>query len=167
MICEAVAAVLLGLAVIWLVLQPLVRPSAPRPAMYIPPDPEETRRGVALAALREIEFDRETGKLSDADYGYLKARYTTEAVAALRADDAASAAVDAAADIESLIAARTRALTGIAPSCPACGPRPEPDAIFCSHCGRRIDSLQDCARCGAGVPRDGRFCEQCGTGVAA
>lgn len=163
MIWELVAAVLLGLGVIWLVLQPLVRPEPDRPAMYIPPDPEETRRGVALAALREIEFDRETGKLSDTDYAFLKARYTTEAVAALRADDATSTA----SDIEALIATRARALTGGAPACPACGPRPEPDALFCSHCGRRVDSLQDCARCGAAVPRDGRFCEQCGTGVAA
>ena len=167
MIWEAAGAVLLGLGVIWLVLQPLVRPGPVRPAMYVPPDPEETRRGVALAALREIEFDRETGKLSDTDYAFLKARYTTEAVAALRADDATSAATDADADIESLIAARARALAGNAPACPACGPRPEPDAIFCSDCGRRIDSLHDCASCGAAVPRDGHYCELCGTGVAA
>jgi len=73
-IWEAAAAVLLGLGVIWLVLQPLVRPGPVRPAIYIPPDPEETRRGVALASLREIEFDRETGKLSDTDYAFLKAR---------------------------------------------------------------------------------------------
>ena len=38
----------------------------------------------AVAALREIEFDRATGKLSDADYADLKARYTKEAVAAMR-----------------------------------------------------------------------------------
>jgi hypothetical protein len=31
---------------------------------------------MALAALKEIEFDRETGKLSDADYELLKTRYT-------------------------------------------------------------------------------------------
>lgn len=169
MIWEAVAAVLLGLGVIWLVLQPLLRPAPVRAAIYIPPDAEETRRGVALAALREIEFDRETGKLSDADYAYLKSRYTTEAVAAIRADDAAAAAEGDAtvSDVERLIAARTLALSGHAPACPACGPRPEPDAVFCSHCGRRIDSAQDCARCGAAVPTDGRFCEQCGTQVAA
>lgn len=163
MIWEAVAAALLGLGVIWLVLQPLVRPAATRPDIYVPPDPEETRRGVALASLREIEFDRETGKLSDADYGYLKARYTTEAVAALRADDAESAG----SDIEGMIAARARALAGGAPACATCGPRPESDATFCSTCGRRIDGVHDCARCGAPVPPDGRFCEQCGTSVAA
>ena len=37
-----------------------------------------------MAALREIEFDRATGKLSDADYAELKARYTEQAIAAMR-----------------------------------------------------------------------------------
>ncbi|MEO8226116.1 MAG: zinc ribbon domain-containing protein [Gemmatimonadota bacterium] len=163
MIWEAVAAALLGVAIIWLVLQPLVRPGAPRPSIYVPPDPEETRRGVAIAALKEIEFDRETGKLSDIDYAYLKARYTGEALDALRADEATAAG----SDIEALIAARTRSLAGGTPMCATCGPRPEADAAFCSTCGVRIASAYDCSRCGAAVPADGRFCEQCGTGVAA
>ncbi len=163
MIWEAVAAALLGVAIIWLVLQPLVRPGAPRLSIYVPPDPEETRRGVAIAALKEIEFDRETGKLSDVDYAYLKARYTGEALDALRADEATAAG----SDIEALIAARTRSLAGGTPMCATCGPRPEADAVFCSTCGVRIASTYDCSRCGAAVPADGRFCEQCGTGVAA
>jgi hypothetical protein len=36
----------------------------------------------AVVALREIEFDRVTGKLSDADYAELKTRYTERALAA-------------------------------------------------------------------------------------
>jgi hypothetical protein len=31
----------------------------------------------------------------------------------------------------------THAVGGVA--CPACGQRPEPDAAFCSTCGRRLD----------------------------
>ena len=38
----------------------------------------------AVAALREIEFDRVTGKLSDDDYTELKTRYTGRALAAMR-----------------------------------------------------------------------------------
>ena len=60
--------------------------------MYEPVDPEETPKGVALPALKEIEFDRETGKLSDADYELLKGKYTAAALEALRAEEAASAA---------------------------------------------------------------------------
>jgi ribosomal protein L40E len=63
----------------------------------------------AVDALRELEFDRETGKISDSDYESLKARYTSQALVAMRAGDA--------------------------PVCERCGPRPEQDAEFCSNCG--------------------------------
>src|SRR6476620_4113385 len=131
MLGEALAAAIVGCVVLWLVLQPLIRPAAPRPPVYEPLDPEETARGVALTALKEIEFDRETGKLSDADYAYLKEKYTAAALEALRAE--------APDDIEAMVAARVRMLrsaSATAPTdalvCAACGPRPEPDAVFCS-----------------------------------
>ena len=73
---------------------------------FEPLDPEETPKGVALAALKEIEFDRETGKLSDEDYEFLKAKYTMAAVEALRGEQVASVSND----IEALIAARVRSL---------------------------------------------------------
>ncbi len=163
MLWELLGAGVLGLALLWTVLQPLLLPGAPRAAIYVPPDPEETRRGIALSALREIEFDRATGKLSDVDYEFLKSRYTAEAVAALRAE-----AVDAdAADVEARIAARAKAIAEGTPACPQCGPRPESDALFCSTCGRQLESADHCARCGAAIPPDGRFCEACGNAVAA
>jgi rRNA maturation endonuclease Nob1 len=120
------------------VLEPLLRPAAARPPHDEPLDPEETPRGIALAALKEIEFDRATGKLSDADYEQLKARYTANALAVLRAESTGD-------DVERMIGARTRALRAAAdvtsaeaPRCPGCGPRPEPDAVFCSSCGSRV-----------------------------
>jgi hypothetical protein len=58
-----VAAVALALAVLRLVLQPLLRPRPSAAHGYEPPDPEEMPKGMALAALKEIEFDRETGKV--------------------------------------------------------------------------------------------------------
>ncbi|HLQ22486.1 MAG TPA: zinc ribbon domain-containing protein [Gemmatimonadales bacterium] len=170
MVLEAALAAVLGLAILWIVFQPLARPGrgAPRPAE--PLDPEETPRGVALTALREIEFDRATGKLSDADYEDLKARYTTVALAALRAEAAATGP----ADVEAMIAGRVRSLRSAggstpspAPECPACGPRPEADAVFCSACGVRLEPPAWCEQCGAMLPAHSRFCELCGTRVAA
>src|SRR5215212_5521274 len=90
MAIEVIAAVLVGLAAVWLVLQPLVAPGRPKAPIFEPLDPEETPKGVALAALKEIEFDRETGKLSDEDYAFLKTKYTGVALDALRAEDAAA-----------------------------------------------------------------------------
>jgi double zinc ribbon protein len=178
---ELLAAALVGLAAVWLVLQPLVLPSRPQAPVYEPPDPEETPKGVALAALKEIEFDRETGKLSDEDYAFLKGKYTGVAVDALRAESAEAAELgaqserqDGGGDVEAMIAARVRALRSAAtsappgaPVCSTCGPRPEPDAVFCSTCGHRLLPGGACAGCGAELGQGSRFCERCGTGVAA
>jgi len=181
MAVEALAAVALALAVLWLVLQPLLRPRPSADQRYEPLDPEETPRGMALAALKEIEFDRETGKLSDADYELLKARYTAEAVAALR--DERGPVSD---DIEALISARMLSLrsagattppdtspgitadaSGPPPVCDVCGPRPEPDALYCARCGRRLASRPPCDGCGADLSPSSRYCDRCGRQVAA
>ena len=178
---ELLAAALVGLAAVWLVIQPLVLPGRPGVPVYEPPEPEETPKGVALAALKEIEFDRETGKLSDEDYAFLKGKYTGVALDALRAES--SEAAEAArrqpverrqGDVEVMIAARVRALRSAAtsappgaPVCSVCGPRPEPDAVICSTCGHRLLPGGACAGCGAELGQGSRFCEHCGTGVAA
>jgi hypothetical protein len=137
MLVEAIAAAVVCSAVLWLVLQPLFgsRHTVAQPAE--PLDPEETPRGVALAALKEIDFDRETGKLSEGDYQFLKAKYTGLALEALRAEDEARSSDM----VEALIAARTRVLaSGSELGCRTCGPRPEPDAVYCSACGVRLAS---------------------------
>jgi hypothetical protein len=140
---EAVAALALAIAVLWLVLHPLIRPALARSTPFEPPDPEDTPKGMALAALKEIEFDRETGKLSDADYEFLKTKYTAAALEALRGEQAAAESDD----LEALIAAKVRLLRSASaatssddptPVCTSCGPRPEADAIFCSACGIRL-----------------------------
>jgi len=130
------------------------------------PDDDLSPQAVALRALKEIEFDRATGKLSDGDYETLKARYTAEAIAALRAEqpgsemrDAGSVASDAASHPVSRIPH---------PACPTHGPRPERDAEFCSECGSRLASAPGyCSRCGTSLERDARYCHSCGARVAA
>lgn len=68
----------------------------------------------AVDALREIEFDKETGKLSESDYDALRVSYTERALSELRHGQVAG--------------------------CPTCGPRPETDAHFCSNCGRSLST---------------------------
>jgi ribosomal protein L40E len=102
----------LAVASLCYVLYPLFRAEiavAPRPLA-------ETRgqQSHAVDALRELEFDRQTGKISDADYEPLKARYTEQALAVMRAGDARV--------------------------CEKCGLRPERDAEFCSQCGAPLIS---------------------------
>ena len=100
MALEAVLAAVVGMVALWMVLRPLARPESVNRRPDEPLDPEETPKGVALTALKEIEFDRETGKLSDADYEQLKERYTAEAVRALRTETARSASDD----VEAMVA---------------------------------------------------------------
>ena len=138
MLIEAIAAGVVGAALLWLVLQPIVSPALHVPVDLDPLDPEETPRGQALIALKEIEFDRATGKLSDEDYADLNARYSAAAIAAL---DAPSATV--------------RCLTH--------GIRTEADAHFCPECGAGMVTEADaCAGCGFAIPADAIFCPGCG-----
>jgi hypothetical protein len=97
-VLEFVAGVLLAVAAVSYVLRPIFRPHSTEGELPgkggsgrgddgEDPDDDLSPRAVALRALKEIEFDRATGKLSDADYDALKAKYTTEALAALRVED--------------------------------------------------------------------------------
>ena len=134
---------------------------------------EEEQLDGAVAALREIEFDRETGKLSDGDYAELKTRYTREALAELRAADARDAAASSvvvaalsSADAADPVEAAIRRARENQRSCGVCGPRPEPDATYCSSCGRYLPGA--CGSCGTSVELVGsRFCSGCGDHLAA
>ena len=120
---------------------------------------------VAVAALREIEFDRATGKLSDADYVQLKEQYTRQALASMRgALESPGMSAPAAADDD--VEAAIRAYRSERPTCADHGPRPEPDAIFCSECGRYLAGR--CEQCGRRVEETGaRYCASCGHRLAA
>jgi hypothetical protein len=181
MLYEAIAAALVALAVVALIIGPLTHPGQGAMAgADEPEDLEETPKGVALAALREIEFDRETGKLSDDDYTSLKSKYTAEALAILRSESGnpgaepqptiglatpQSSSAPAGGDaVEALIADRVRTLQASNIRCRTCGPRPESDALFCSSCGRSL-TVGGCGSCGAPLVPGSRFCEGCGTAV--
>jgi cytochrome c-type biogenesis protein CcmH/NrfG len=73
---------------LWPLLRARGRPSALLP---LPPDEREQlleAKRVALAALRELDFEHAAGHVSDADYAELRARYEAEAAETLRALDA-------------------------------------------------------------------------------
>ena len=172
MLLEALAAVLLGATVVWLVFQPLVQPAENGADEYEEPLLlEETEKGQALLALKEIEFDRETGKLSDDDYQLLYNKYSARALELLRAE---TPLLPQGADLDELIAARVAALRStdatdtapvVAPTCPVCGPRPELDALWCSQCGQMIPGHQLCEACRSPMDFGARFCANCGVGA--
>ena len=159
------AALALG-SLAW-VLYPLFFESRrPARARHRRPAPEHAEDS-AIVALREIEFDRATGKLAEADYASLKTRYTREALAVMRAG-APTAVAPASDEAEAaLLAYRARRASAQGtPTCVTCGPRPEPDARWCSTCGHFLPGA--CAACQAPVGEAGaRFCGNCGHALAA
>jgi hypothetical protein len=134
------------------VLSPVLLGTRPRRAARSGPAQER-----AIDALREIEFDRATGKLSDGDYAALKASYTERALGELRAEPAAGD------DVAEVAVAAYRRQRG---RCPVHGVRPEPDALYCNECGRYLSGA--CADCGTTVTEAGaRYCTGCGAALAA
>ena len=89
----------------------------------------EREKNAALIAIREAEFDRAMGKLSEDDYASLKGLYEQRALGAL-------------SELERMgNAERSRDVSTAGPKpesavyCPRCGSRFRSDDRFCSDCG--------------------------------
>ena len=83
----AVAAIAIGLPFAVFVAWPLVRGRGAAVLLPLPPDPREPlieRRSAALRALLELDFEHESGHVSDEDYGELRERYEAETADVLR-----------------------------------------------------------------------------------
>lgn len=174
---ELLAGALISLSVLVVVLEPLTRargatpqhsPGAPE---LIDPEELDSPKIRALTALREVEFDRATGKLSDEDYTALKERFSAAALEAIKQEEAQrddvpeepwSSAADRAVD-----EAIRKAREGLdRENCPVCSSRLEHAAIFCSDCGCYLAAsspVPRCTSCGATLSNDGSFCERCGS----
>jgi len=158
-----VAGLLIAVIAVLLVLEPVLRAAAGKPVELAVPlfadsddedDPLARRRDRALAALREIEFDKATGKLSDDDYTRLQVKYQAEALEALRAVDATKGEAGVAA------------LAGA-----AMAPGPDGDAverlIAEARAQARTKQQRFCEECGAPLEGSGKFCVACGSAVVA
>jgi len=97
------------------------------------------RKSVLLQSLRDIEFDHETGKLSEADYERLRKKHERQALQVMRRLDELRGDVDLDDEIDSALEERLRqrAEAGTADS----QPTPSADreaAIECPECGHRL-----------------------------
>ena len=92
MTASLVLAAIVAVAAVLLVAVPFLREPTPREDRLREPRGADKRRlelaeerDRALSALKELEFDHRTGKLSDADYRELVGAYRRRAAAALQA----------------------------------------------------------------------------------
>lgn len=94
-----------------------------------------SRRDTAYSMLKELEFDFQSGILTEEDYKDLEARYKGKAISILREID--SLAKDD--DIEDIIEKQVMALRRSKERfCRQCGARRRQDDRFCSHCGANL-----------------------------
>ena len=146
----AIAALVLAIALAVLAY-PLYRArQQPVPLSVSTLDTLLTRRDALYATLRDLDQDRELGKLDDADYRTLRDRYMAQASQVLQELDAVQgkgAATEANAALEQEVRAQrktrdrknaganARAAAGF---CRNCGQPHETGDKFCSKCGRAL-----------------------------
>lgn len=136
---EQTVLIAIGVVVAAVVLWPLIRRRAGRSAeaAVSPLTPEASEQ------LAELELDRAMGRVSDEDYARFRGELeavTSTALAATSEPSHPSSSAPASADAA---VARAELLVrhwslAARPVCPACGVRPEPEAVFCSNCGARL-----------------------------
>jgi hypothetical protein len=114
------------------------------------------RKGAILQTLKDIEFDYETGKISEDNYDRLRRRHERKALKVMRRlDELREGDDDLLDEIDGEVAERLEQLrdqqaadapdtaTNAEPrrtlECPACGRHLEQDARFCDKCGTEID----------------------------
>ena len=115
----------------------------------------EHDRALAIAALRELEFDREMNKLSDSDSAELRAHLENRALTAMAGIEELSAAIKPRARPKSAtFQPRPPKVNQSAPPqtvttpryrfCPDCGARSpsSPTANFCAGCGRTLAAME-------------------------
>ena len=141
-----VLAAILGIIALVFVLLPLYRPSRPETPerSESPADALLREKESVYHAIREMEFDHRTGKVSDEDYAALLSRYRARAIDLIKKADsieAASAATEAEAyqgrveqEIRAALAADPRTAAPL-PVCSGCGQENLPIHRFCTRCG--------------------------------
>ncbi len=119
-----------------------------------------TQRDALYDSIRDVDLDRELGRVSVADHEQHRREYVAEAADVLRRiDEIGGHRLDRRIEME-VTRLRAGRPSELGAACPHCGaPRAEGDR-FCPSCGHRLDAV--CPHCGAPVGAGDRFCRECG-----
>ena len=94
-----------------------------------------SKRDTAYSMLKELEFDLQSGILTEEDYRDLETRYKRKAVSVLRDIDNLKQDVSAEDKIEKQVLALRQEKGRF---CPQCGARSKDGDRFCSSCGANL-----------------------------
>jgi cell division protein FtsB len=190
-IISIVVIALLIAATLWWVLKPLWEGGSKTLERGAPLQQQtlaelEQRRNAIYTAIKDLELDFESNKISEDDYRQSRLRFTQQAAGILKQIDHLSQDMDARLDeeIDALLArfqadspekdenlqelARAeikREAAAPSSTCPNCQQPVNPDDAFCHHCGASLTGL--CPNCqNVAAPGD-IFCTRCGTRLVA
>ena len=136
-----IGGVLLAAGVLLFILEPVFSgKSAPLYDGDDQYDEGAARRRVALTALRDLEYDRATGKLDEDDYGQLRTELSREALEHLGEEgggDGGSGPDRASKELEEEIAELRKAIReGM--QCSGCEHLNRLGAMYCARCGEGL-----------------------------
>ncbi len=121
-------------------------------------EPHKGQRESVLSALRDLDFDFRTGKVSEEDYTPLRARLMAEAAQYIEREKKEEE------KLEALIQTR-RAVHQSTILCEQCGASMKAGQRFCTKCGSAVNE-EICPSCGEKNRAGDQFCSSCGSRLA-
>lgn len=129
-----------------------------------------TEKETLLAAIKEIDFDYKTGKLSDEDYQELQEAYKSKALSVMeeidRRENELGLALEAEVEKEIEASRKKKKSTQTLKvmkgelHCPKCSNLYYGGDKFCPSCGHVVQLL--CQSCGHTLEKTDRYCPNCG-----
>ncbi len=131
----------------------------------------EREKALVLRTIKELEFDRAMGKVSDRDFAEMSTRLRSRAAGLIRQLDAGSGYRET---IEREIEKRLRGPQGSAPhqagsttSAPHQAESARSVTPPITDAGRAFTARHECQACNASNDSDARFCKSCGAWIEA
>ncbi|MEM7029710.1 MAG: zinc ribbon domain-containing protein [Chloroflexota bacterium] len=191
-ISSLVAITILVFVTLWWVLRPLWLKETPDKTDITTPAGQDLaelihQRDARYVAIKDLEQDFLSGKVSDVDYHQLRLRLTQDAAQILKQIDTITTQTESDIDgeIDALVSQyqqedqsseADKALLKLAQDeikatlshdaekhCPNCLNSIQPKDAFCSQCGTPVN--KQCPQCAQAVLPTDRFCAQCGTSL--
>lgn len=159
----------LGAIVIGFVLLPIFSSSGTRHRALVGEERERVdlteKKAQLLDAIQDLDFEKASGKLSDADYESARNEYLAEVAVVMERLDAITPKKPTKRKAKGAKAKKTAGGgSEAAVACGACGTDNAGGAKFCMECGEPL--ARACAACGEPASAKAKFCSGCGESLA-